>query len=434
MSDTPSGSASQEDIFAQFFQELEEAVDKDAVVQKYSALHPHLAPEFKKEAAIDHVFHQAPSDPGLPGLEDLPDFRILREVGRGGMGVVYEAEQVPLSRRVAVKVRYGRLSQSAQKRFLREQRVLAQLHQTHIVPIHTAGQHGPWQYFAMAYIEGAALQHVVQATLFRETSRLHGKTPTLAELAAEVVKNRGGAVKSTGSTISEQRVLKAADQPESLEPSRLPRAVKLKLSHEYFRSVAKVMSDTADALQHAHGVDILHRDVKPANIMVDTSGQCWLIDFGLARCRTTYKNSGAPLAQDELDETPDLTQAGMGTPGYMAPEQYGGVTDHAGADIWGLGVTLYELLTLHRAFVGRTQAEVQAKVLRDEPAPLEELVDNVPADLAAICRKAMQKQSSRRYATAGEFAEDLRRWLRFEPTRARPARTMRRLFLWARRN
>ncbi|HLJ92469.1 MAG TPA: protein kinase [Gemmataceae bacterium] len=427
MTDTPSGSPSQEDIFAQFFEELDGAADPDAIVQKYSALHPHLAAEFKRQAAVNKVFDRAPSDPGLPGLEELPGFRLLREVDRGGMGVVYEAEQLPLRRNVAVKVRYGRLTQSAQKRFLREQHVLAQLHQTHIVPIHTAGQHGPWHYFAMAFIQGAALHHVVRTAQAQAISGVSRKTPTLAELAATLVKQRAEVAQSTGSTNPE------GPWPKALEPSDAPRAKKLHLSQEYFRSVAKVIADAAAALQHAHDVHILHRDVKPSNIMVDVFGQCWLIDFSLARCHTDQNHSAVSPSEGGSDEPPELTQAGMGTPGYIAPEQYRGVTDHAGSDIWGLGVTLYELLTLHRAFVGQTPAEIQAKVLGEEPTPLEQLVDNIPADLAAICRKAMQKQSIQRYATAGEFGEDLRRWLRSEPTVARPARTMRRLALWARR-
>jgi eukaryotic-like serine/threonine-protein kinase len=145
------------------------------------------------------------------------------------------------------------------------------------------------------------------------------------------------------------------------------------------------------------------------------------------------RNRG-PVDSDRAPSDPDRTQGPLGTPEYMAPEQYQGQPAEPAADIWGLGVSLYELLALRRAYDGRNRAEVRAKVLAEEPPPLDGLVRNIPAELVAICRKAMHKQPARRYVTAGAFADDLRRWLREEPTTARPAQLPRRLYLWARRN
>jgi serine/threonine protein kinase/WD40 repeat protein len=418
---------SRERVFADFFQDLEETADKADIVRRYAAAHPRWAKDFQEEAAIEALAAPGPPVAADEGPDRLPDFRILREVARGGMGVVYEAEQLSLGRRVAVKVRRGRLPLAGQERFLREQRVLAHLHQTHIVPIHTAGQEGPWQYFAMAFVEGAALHHVVRTAMGRETSRPAGKTPSLAELAGQVLKERGGGTPARGS----DQMPETQDAPSpSAESSPTG---KLTLSRDYFESVARVMADTAEALHHAHGVKILHRDVKPSNIMVDTAGQSWLIDFGLARWNQASSEAGAPPNFAAVDGEDGLTKGPMGTPEYMAPEQYEGQTD-VRSDVWGLGVTLYELLTLRRAFEGRTDADVRTRVMAAQPMPLEERIANVPADLAAICRKAMHKEPGSRYQTAAEVAGDLRRWLRMEPTTARPARTARRAWMWARRN
>jgi WD40 repeat protein len=207
----------------------------------------------------------------------------------------------------------------------------------------------------------------------------------------------------------------------------------LKLSREYFRSVARVMADAAGALAYAHDVGVLHRDIKPSNLMVDGDGQCWLIDFGLARYLDgrhgqEETQEGAELLTDEA------TASGvLGTPQYMAPEQFKAKVDRR-TDVWGLGVTLYELLSLRRAFPGQTGPEVFRQIASEEPVPLGQHVANVPRDLAAVCRKAMRKDAGERYPSVRAFADDLERWLRGEPTEASRARQTRRLWLWAKRN
>ncbi len=161
MSDARPTPDSREEVFGHFYEEPEGSADREAVVRRYAAEHPRWAADFRAEAAIELLVH-APPVPGEPFPAELPDFHIVREVARGGMGVVYETEQRSLRRRVALKVRRLRLSPEAQRRFEREQETLAKLHQTHIVPVHTAGQVRPWQYFAMAYIEGAPLHRLVK--------------------------------------------------------------------------------------------------------------------------------------------------------------------------------------------------------------------------------------------------------------------------------
>jgi WD40 repeat protein len=202
---------------------------------------------------------------------------------------------------------------------------------------------------------------------------------------------------------------------------------------EYFRSAAQVLADAAMALHHAHAVQILHRDVKPSNIMVDKFGQCWIIDFGLAGY-VNQRNESTPN-EETIDFQPEpITSAQIkGTPQYMAPEQFDGQGD-VRTDVWGLGVTLYELLTLRRAFDGRGQHDISRKIQLEEPTPPRQLVPNLSADLAGICRKAMRKDASRRYQSSEAFAADLNRWLRHEPVQARPTNAIRRAWLWSKRN
>ncbi|MBI1918652.1 MAG: protein kinase [Planctomycetes bacterium] len=206
----------------------------------------------------------------------------------------------------------------------------------------------------------------------------------------------------------------------------------LRLSRAYFRSVAEVMADAAEAVEHVHGAGILHRDLKPSNIMVGTKGECWIIDFGLA----TYPDDAdkpEPIAESSDPELLTVPGAIAGTPEYLAPERLEGKAD-VRSDVWGLGATLYELLTLHQAFKAPSFEELCASIRDHEPMPPRAQVADVPRDLEAICRKALRKEPGQRYPTAGTFAEDLRRWLRHEPTAARPARVPRRVWLWAVRN
>lgn len=206
----------------------------------------------------------------------------------------------------------------------------------------------------------------------------------------------------------------------------------LTLSPGYFLSVAEAIRQAAEALQHAHDVGILHRDVKPSNMMVDTHGQCWLIDFGLAHCND--RSNGDDDAGESGEPTSSLATRGpLGTPEYMAPEQYTAqATEHS--DVWGLGATLYELLTLRRAFRGRSRAAVEQMVLHADPAPIEQYVSNVPKDLVEISRKCLQKDPAKRYAKMSDVGEDLRHWLKGEPTTARPLWVWQRMWMWARRN
>jgi eukaryotic-like serine/threonine-protein kinase len=369
------------------------------------------------------------SAPSIGG--SLGEFRIIRELPGGGMGRIYEAIQQSLGRRVALKtIRGDRLSPQKRERFLREQAVLAALHQTHIVPIHTAGQVGDLQYFAMPYIEGVTLQQIIGTVRRQQSVSPNARTPTLAKLAHRL----------DSTLLVGDDALSTDRTPENKVAP--PSPDKFRLSPEYFRSVATVMLDVADACHHVHKLQILHRDLKPSNLMVDTAGACWIIDFGLAYFlndgeRSSERGEGARSANNIPEHIRrHLTQeegSRPGTPPYMSPEQWKTQGMDVRTDVWGLGVTLYEMLTLRPAFFGSTR-EIELKVQNNDPPPPRELVKGVPIDLVAICSKALKKEPSARYQTAQDFAADLRRWLNHEPVTAQRTRLPRRVWLWVRRN
>jgi eukaryotic-like serine/threonine-protein kinase len=454
---------SDENVYVAFFKDLESATDPEQVIRQYAEHYPHLADELRAMAGMRLTLNRsAPAEEREESKpERLGDFRIGDRIAHGGMGAIYDAIQEPLGRRVAVKIIRGQhrhLTGVLQGRFDREQKVLAQLHHTHIVPIHAAGVEGALQYFAMSYIDGAALHHVVRTARLHESSshqkvdRAHRPTPSLAVLAAEAKSSmpsggtheRNGAKRDGTSKRSTQptKATQAGVAPPPADPhvaaeSPVSGNGKLVLSSQYFRSVARVMVDAAEALQHAHNAGIIHRDLKPSNLMVDTSEHCWVLDFGLAGYLKAQANGhphDGPPAPDikpaiDLGPEPDPpTMSGVvGTPDYMAPEQFQGRADTR-TDVWGLGVILYELLTLQRAFRGRKRIESS-----DPPCP-RDLAHGLPLDLDAICRKAIRKEPSQRYASAQALADDLRHWLKSEPVQARPAHTVRRVLLWANRN
>ncbi|MBI1918642.1 MAG: protein kinase [Planctomycetes bacterium] len=413
-------------ILVEFMAELEKR--GSVVLEEYVRRYPDRAEEFAGFLQMHDAIDDTREAFGESVPQRLGDFRIVRLVARGGMGEVYEAVQEHLGRRVAIKViRRGRVSGQARERFLREQKVLARLHQTHIVPIHFAGEEGRLQYFVMPYIEGSALHHVVRTAQQLDSTQAGDRTPTLAELAVQVAPASGDAVKE-GEEVPATIEPRGEEHPAGGAQESPP----LRLSPAYFRSVAAVMADAAEAVQHAHGDGVLHRDLKPSNLMVDRQGQCWLIDFGLAAFVREVVAPGEP--RKELRSPEPATASGvLGTVEYMSPEQLEGKVD-VRTDVWGLGATLYELVTLSRAFEAPGVLELCAKIRTGEPTAPRRLVANVPHDLEAICRKALRKAPNQRYPTAGAFAEDLRRWLRHEPTIARPARVPRRVWLWTLRN
>jgi serine/threonine protein kinase/Flp pilus assembly protein TadD len=342
----------------------------------------------------------------------LGDFRILREVGRGGMGIVYEAEQVSLGRRVALKVLpFAATMDSRQlQRFQNEARAAAGLHHTNIVPVYGVGCERGVHFYAMQYIEGRSLADVIQSLRQASEPRPSGRREP-AELTTPHVPLPNGRGSDTTNPVA-----------------ALSTAFSTK-DRGYFRTVAQLGIQAAEALDYAHQMGVIHRDVKPANLLIDNSSftthhspRLWVTDFGLAQVQSDTR----------LTMTGDL----IGTLRYMSPEQALAkrvVVDHR-TDIYSLGATLYELLTLQPAYRGNDRQELLRQIAFEEPKPARRLNKSIPAELETIVLKAMEKNPADRYVTVQDLADDLRRFLNHETIRARRATLLQRARKWARRH
>lgn len=373
--------------------------------------------------------------------EKLGDYHIIREIGRGGMGVVYEANQFSLSRQVALKVLlpYTLTDPSYLPRFQQEARTAARLHHTNIVPVFGVGEQQGYHYFAMQYIEGRPLDSILK-DVHHICSTPHSpqKSPDCQddhqtdELSLTIAKwlfhgvpavSRNDETSKMGVKI--QTPLKAEGGSAAQLSMRQnnghasTQQQSFSLSKSYQHHVAHLGMQLADALAHAHQAGVIHRDIKPANILLDRSGTAWLTDFGLAKIATV----------------PDMTQTGyiVGTMRYMAPERFHGES-HALSDVYSLGATLYEMLALQPAFTENRQDLLIQQILAVEPSFLRQLNPAIDRDLATIIHKAMTKDLQYRYASAAQMRDDLHRYLDGQPIQARPISWVEHLWLWSRRN
>jgi tetratricopeptide (TPR) repeat protein len=393
----------------------------------------------------------------------IDGYKIVREIGRGGMGVVYEATEEKLSRRVALKILPGAALFDANqvRRFEREAQAAARLHHTNIVPVFGVSRQDEHPYFVMQYIEGSGLDRVL-AELRR--LRRAGEAPSRVEAVRRPDEPGGrgagaGAVSGvTGRTdvvavarslgtgtfaasaypqlpdpaTGDGSVVTAVFSPPFVcDPAARPDVQSLvlagstelsnhsQLNRSYFEAVAKIGLQAAEALDYASRQGVLHRDIKPSNLLLDTQGNVWVADFGLAK----------------ITETEDITCSGqlVGTTRYMAPERFQGQCDGR-SDVYSLGLTLYELVSLRPAFDASERAELIERICNDEPARLKKLEPRVPQDLETIIHKAIAGEPARRYHSAKEMGEDLNRFLKDLPIKARRASRAERVGRWCRRN
>jgi eukaryotic-like serine/threonine-protein kinase len=342
-------------------------------------------------------------DTGLARGDRLGEFELVREIGRGGMGVVYEALQPALNRRVAVKVLPAILASDRARlqRFTVEAQAAAAVAHPNIVTVYAIGADRGVHYYAMRLVDGAALDTLSTARSAEFGTRSEDKQPTGA-----------------GSSHSAPRAPHSAPG-SSVDPigalARMGRA-------EYYRATARLGAQVARALDHAHQCGVVHRDIKPANLLLDRAGHVWVTDFGLA----------------QLADGPVVTRTGgaVGTLRYMSPEQAAGDRrrlDHR-TDVYSLAATIYELATGRPAFPAEEPAVLLRQIAHDDPTLPGALDPAFPTDLETVLLKALQKEPRERYASAGELAEDLDRFLAGRPVLARRPSVWDRAKRWAGRH
>jgi serine/threonine protein kinase/WD40 repeat protein/tetratricopeptide (TPR) repeat protein len=468
------------DPFGQIADEFVEAFrqGKRPSVEEFARRYPAHADEIREMLPALVLMEKAKTTDDTPGqrrearaavaaapLQQLGDYQILREVGRGGMGVVYEAQQLSLGRHVAIKLlpAHALLDPRHLGRFQREARSAARLHHTNIVPVFGVGEADGLHYYVMQFIQGLSLDVVLDE--LRRLRQPHGKrTPTQGdppgrptnasqnvsavdvarglltgefrqpepsgaltaapdEPAAEM--DAGGRMKDDGSrqdasdsslTVHRSSISSATIRlPGQKETSTLSES-----GSQYWQSVARVGMQVADALAHAASQGVLHRDIKPSNLLLDETGNVWVTDFGLAK---------ATSDGDNLTHTGDI----VGTMRYMAPERFNGQGDLR-SDVYSLGLTLYEMLALRPAFDEADRNKLVKQVMHDEPVRPRKLNRSVPRDLETVVLKAIARDPAHRYQTPAEMAEDLKRFVEDRPVKARRVSEAEKFWRWCRRN
>ena len=365
-------------------------------------------------------------------VESIGDYRILRELGRGGMGIVYEAEQQGLGRRVALKVLAGQSAggPKAIARFQSEARAAARLHHTNIVPVFDVGEDGECLYYAMQLIQGQSLDLVIDDLKVlrcdHEMDPAHvppKRTIARSMMSGEYLQENLADQEGQPDTTSDPDPTETLDR--SLQASSsvsLPGDSELSTAQTdrraYYFSVARIGLQTARALAYSHERGIIHRDIKPSNLILDAAGVVWVTDFGLAKS-----------SDSDLTHTGDI----LGTLRYMSPERFKGRCD-VRADIYALGLTMYEMLLLEDAFTASDHLNLVDRITNENPPPPRSRDADVPPDLETIILKSIDKDPKGRYQSADDLAEDLERFIHDRPIKARRVSAAERLARWSRRN
>ena len=400
-----------EELLAELLDRYLSALEKGAPIdiEEIVASCPALEDEIRSIAESLSTLHEFTQDLKIPRSSAsesarpkvLGDFELGSEIGRGGMGVVYEGRQISLDRPVALKVLpFAAMWDEKQvARFRNEAQAAAQLHHPHIVPVFAVGQERGVHFYAMQLVSGRSLGEVVL-----ELNRYQG------EGAVAVDHGEARSTRVYSATRATHTSLSNMSKVFSSSPS------------EYCRSIARLGVQAAQAVHYAHECGVIHRDIKPSNLLLDSQGKLWVTDFGLAR----------------VQDSPGVTMTGdvVGTLRYMSPEQAAG--QHARvdqrSDVYSLGATLYELLTLQPAFPEEDRRQVLRAIEEKEPATPRTINHSISNDLETIVLQAMSKSREGRYDTALALADDLDRFLQGKPTTARRPSVLDRGGKWLRRH
>ena len=346
-----------------------------------------------------------------PPMEKLGDFQIIREVGRGGMGVVYEAEQLTLGRRVALKTLPNStlVTEKQIERFQAEAKAVASLQHPNIVPIFAVGSDEGIHFYAMQFIHGQGLDDIL-----KEIRQMRDSVEPFGETDRQSIAASLSSPQSLASNNSDATQVDTVDSTSNL----LSEGSSYGGNRQYYRSVAKIGLQASLALDYAHNNGVLHRDIKPSNLMLDMKNNLWVTDFGLAKS----------MGSESLTNTGDL----VGTLRYMAPERFSGVSDLSG-DVYSLGITLYEMLTLQPAFSSSDRTQLMKDIVDIDPPSLRRFDPTVPKDLETIIHKAIAKEPQHRYPKALDLANELQCFLDGRPIAARPTSLNERFWRWCRR-
>jgi serine/threonine protein kinase len=399
----------------------------DSYVEQHPDLEPDIRKLFPSILAIEQLSHREETERKFErttrrlaiapdGL--LGDFKIIRELGRGGMGVVYEAENQSLKRRVALKILGPTMAGSAKQlaRFKSESKAVAKLHHTNIVSVFGVGEHEGLYYYAMNFIDGMTLAEAIAIAKPTGSFLTQTDEPKTTDDALtpqfSVAVDQPSTVADTDTTSDRSAVKNSTTQPVQKTSSAGQH------TPSRWEEIARLGVCIADALEHAHANGVWHRDIKPSNLIFDQSNKIWITDFGLARFED----------RDDVTATGDI----VGTPRYMAPEQFEGKFDGR-CDTYGLGITLYEMLTLQPAFKTMGPQLIKQKTTSQPPQP-RSINPAIPQDLETIVLKACEVDPAKRYKTPGAMAEDLELFLADRPIRARRVTARERVYRWSRRN
>jgi len=385
-----------------------EFIDKfsgsDADIEEYCKKYPSLEDKLQQRFRIIKLIEEGLKEEVWSGRR-IGEYIIVEEIGQGGMGTVFLAIQTSLNRYVALKILpFGlTLDNKAVRRFQNEAKIIAKFNHPYIVPVFSSGGEEGIYYIAMAFIPGLSLNKIIEIL----------KHHSFHEIKASTIKN----IISTHPDFMRFNLdLKNSGLDEAIMSQRDPSF----WDNSYLKFILTIFHEVADALNYAHRNGIYHGDLKPSNIILTPEGIPMIVDFGLARDMKA-------IASTQSKEF-------AGTIGYASPEQIRDNMVDERSDIWSLGVTLYELISLNHPFGGKTISEIIDKILNSEPPSLKKQSKKIPKDVEAIIFKCLEKDPKRRYSNMTMLREDLKNFLESKPIKARPVGMMNRTYKWVKRH